>query len=384
MATETLVPPGPTPSCRVDYGTWSFKLTTLQSCEDLLNFGWQIGHHVLQRGEMHGPRTGRLFSEVWSHDSGVQVEFTPPDSDKRNAGTGILTVPGSVFAALDSSERVALYLEIHSYEGYYRCTRLDTQLTVLQPPVNIFRFVRDCNSGLIWPKGYSASMPYQEMDRAGNFRKPPSMYWGTPDSPSRIRVYDHGAKWEWPVETLRFEVQQRKRNADDTFRALVNAVKAEVDTQPLFLAGEANLVKAVKREKADLRDTTDVDREALGGKWLRKAPRLKWYAELVDAPGAPVERTARPVPTLGQSMDASIDQYGGNIGAWCLQTMALEGCTFKQAAEAYVLRAVGKMTDVHRQRAKTGLTEDQQRQLDKLYAKYTTEASRMAEHSWCE
>ena len=186
------------------------------------------------------------------------------------------------------------------------------------------------------------------------------------------------------MQTLRFEVQQRKRNADDTFRSLVKSAKKEVDNEPLLLVAEANLVKAVSREKADLRDTTDIDREKMGTKWLRKAPRLSWYADLVDAPDAPVERRARPVPTLGQSVAAGVAQYGGKNAAWFLRGMAVEGATEEQVGAAYVTRCAAVMTEEHRAMAKEGLTPAQQERVDELFAHYTNLGPFLAEHLWCE
>ena len=381
MATETLLAPEPTPSCRVDYGAWSFKLPTPQRCDDLLQLGWNLGHHVLPRGDMSEPRPSRLYQWAFLHDSGVTVEFTEPGSGKRNEGTGLLTVPGSVFAALDRPERIALYREVYLFEGYYRCTRIDTQLTVLNPPVNIYSFVDACQNGDIWAKGFSTGQPFTQLDRAGKHRIAPTWYFGTPDSPTRARIYDHGVKHDWSVESLRLEVQQRKRNADDTFRALYQQTKSEKEDCPLLLEKEANLVKAVSREKLDLRNTAGVDREKLGGKWLRKSPRVGWYAQLVDAPGAPVERRARPVPTLHQTLDASIEQYGGSIGAWIIQTMADEGCTLKQASELYGKHCIARMRDQHRQRAKVGLDERGQHEVDRIYARLAEKCSKWAEEA---
>ena len=379
MAIETLAAPEPTPSARCDYLTVTFKLPSLEACEELLNLAWGIGYHVLPKGEMTPPHKGKHFSEVRSHTSGLQVELTPPDSEIRNAGLGLLSIPGQVLAALETKERLNLYRELYCFEGFYRCTRIDTQFTVLEPPISIFEFVDEVSAGNIWAKNYATGQPDVQYDRAGNYRRPPTWYFGASDSPTRARIYSHGAKWDWSIPDIRFEVQQRKRNADDTFRALINLTKDEDVTEPLFLAKEANLVMAVSREKLDLRDTTGVDRERLGGKWLRKAPPVAWYSELVDAPGAPVERRARPVPTLPQSMEACVEQYGGNAGAWILQTMAKEGCTFKQASEAFGMRCVARMRDMHRVKAKQGLTEAEGVRVDKLYAKLANDASRVAE-----
>ncbi len=384
MQKETLVAPGPTPSCRLDYCTWSFKVRTPQEVDDLLNLGWSIGHKVMPNGEMNGPRQGRIFQHVWHHDSGVTVEFTPPDSKKKNAGTAILSVSGSVFAALDPTERKELYIEVYKWPGFYRCTRIDTQFTVLEPPITIYEFVDACQSGKIWAKGFSAGRPFVQLDRSGGHRIPPTWYFGAPDSPTIARIYRHGGKHGWVIDDVRFEVQQRKRNADDTFRALVKQLMAEEFDSPLLLTKEANVVKAISREKLDIRDTSAIDREALGGKWLRKAPRVSWYSELVDAPGAPVERTSRPVPTLDQSVGAMIDQYGGKGGAHILQTMILEGCTIHQAAESLAMRMIGTMREQHRVLAKTGLTAAQGEELDVLYSRLSEEASRLAEYVWCE
>jgi hypothetical protein len=150
MAIETLAAPGPTPSCRCDYLTVTFKLPSLEACEELLNLGWGIGYHVLPTGEMSPPHKGKHFAEVRSHTSGVQVELTPPDKDVRNAGLGLLSIPGQVLSALETKERLNLYREVYSFEGFYRCTRIDTQFTVLEPPISIYDFVDEVSAGNIW------------------------------------------------------------------------------------------------------------------------------------------------------------------------------------------------------------------------------------------
>ena len=384
MPAELLAPPGPTPSCRLDFLTCSFKLHTLDHVEELLNLVWQIGYHVLPNGELRGPLPCRLFKETWKHDSGVYAEVSPPNSGARNEGMGTLAIPGSVFAALDVVERSELYREIRSKEGFYRCTRVDTQLTVLDPPVTIYGFVDEYLAGNLWPKGYSTARPWIERDALGRYKAPPTLYFGASSSPTIARIYDHGEKWEWDQPSMRFEIQQRKRNADDTFRSLIQTTTAEDVASPLLLEAEANLCKAVLREKLDLRDTTGIDREALGGNWLRSTQPVGWYRELVDAPGAPVERRTRPVPTLNRSMRACSDQYGGKRGAYALQTMAVEGCTLKQVGEALCMRDIGMMNEQHRALAKQGLTAKEAARVDRLYAKLQPEGARMAEFAWVD
>ena len=384
MARIQLEPPGPTESCRPDYGTWTFKLDDEMACIELVDLANNLGHHVAPAGYMDEPKQGKHAAEVRSHCSGISVELTHPDSPRRNAGLGIISIPGQVFAALDAQERLQLYRDIRTWRGYYRCTRLDVQLTVLNPPVTAAEFCDLVADGMIWPKHFSSSMPYGEKDRSGNWRSSPTQYFGTPESPTRVRVYRHGVKLGWDVEDLRFEVQQRKRNADDTFRSMCRYTQKEATDLPLLLVKEPTFVKNVLMEKLDLRDTSQIDRQEIGGKWLRKAPPVDWYFDLVNAPEAPVERTARPQPSLAQSVRAGVDQYGGNGGAYLLRVMATEGATLKQASEAVGMRCIGKMTDQHRARAKEGLTPAQQAKVDRLYAKLTNEAAQLAEVFWTD
>ena len=384
MPTEKLRPPGPTPSCRCDSLTVSYKLHTLQLAEDLIDLGWQVGHHVLPNGEMNGPLPCRLFKEAWQHDSGVRIELSAPGSGGRNEGVGTVTIPGAVFAALDVVERRELFIELYSREGFFRCTRIDCQLTILDPPVSIYTFTDQHLDGLFWPKGYSTARPDIQRDPYGDYKRAPTVYYGATTSPTIARIYDHGVKLAWEEPSLRFEVQQRKHNARDTFLSLVRSLQPEDSASPLLLEAEANLCKAVLREKLDLRDTQGIDRKALGGNWLRSTRPVGWYRELVDAPGAPVERRARPVPTLNQSMRAMNEQYGGKVAAWIHQTMAVEECTLKQAAEALAMRCTGVMSDEHRALAKQGLTEAQQRRVDRSFAKYRNEATRLAEFAWTD
>ena len=379
MARIQLEPPGPTESCRPDYATFTFKLHSTDDCSDLVDFANDVGYHVAPNGYLGEPRPGRHAAEVREHCSGISVELTHPESPRRNAGLGVLNIPGQVFAALDAKERYNLYEDVYSWRGFYRCTRLDTQLTVLNPPISMEEFCDEVQIGNIWAKNYSSGMPYGERGRDGNWRKPPTQYFGSPESPTRARIYRHGAKLDWKIPDIRFEVQQRKRNANDTFRALVKTTREEAHVEPLFLVNESILVKNVAMEKLDLRDTSQCDRAEMGSKWLRKAPRVSWYWDLVSAPEAPVERSAVPAKTLEQSVKAMKEQYGGKGIAKLLQVMATERCGLEPAAAMFALGMAQFCKEEHRALAKQGLDADDAAYLDQLYAQLTKEAAYISE-----
>ncbi len=100
-----------------------------------------------ERGDVSSSQRQALH-EVRSHTSGVQIELTPPDKDVRNAGLGLLSIPGQVLSALETKERLNLYREVYSFEGFYRCTRIDTQFTVLEPPISIYDFVDEVSAAI--------------------------------------------------------------------------------------------------------------------------------------------------------------------------------------------------------------------------------------------
>ena len=384
MPNETLIPPGPTPSCRVDYGSWTFKVPDSISVERLREFHADVCYHVMPNGEFKSPKTGRHFEQVWDHDSGCSLEMTDPSSKKRNAGLALLNIPGSVFASFDPKERISLYSDVYSLEGFYRCTRLDTQFTVLDPPIEIGQLCDSVEAGDLWAKNFSTQRTHGDRARDGSWRKPPTCYFGASDSPTIGRIYSHGAKHGWEIPDIRFEVQQRKRNADDTFRALVNRTKEELTEGPLLLVNEASLVMSVSGEKLDLRDTSSIDRSEVGGKWLRKAPRAAWYQELISEAAAPVERRSRPVPTLDQTVRAGIEQYGPSDAAWMMRLMVMEGASIEEASMALTWRRIAQMKDAHRQRAMAGMTKAQATKLQKLYARLTREAAQCTEIIGCE
>lgn len=310
MAMNRLVSPGATPSCRSDYLTCTFKLPDDEMVDDLIAYGHNLGHFVLPGGELKPTRKGKHYSHVFEHDSGVVVEVTPPKSERKNAGTGLISVPGSVFGALDASERVDLITDVRRMEGFYRCTRWDAQLTVLDPPVSVGEFVDDVSAGKYWPKGYSTARPWGEKTLTGEWKRPPTQYFGSTQSQVMVRVYDHGADKDWERESMRFEIQFRKQWADDHFRRLASRCQLERGKEPLLVEQEELTVKQSLQQHFDLRDTSAVNRSEKPSKWLRKAPKVSWYQELVEAPAGTVEKQYRPAADCYRAREVGCEQYG--------------------------------------------------------------------------
>ena len=338
MALNRLVSPGATPSCRSDYLTCTFKLPDGDQVDDLIAYGHNLGAFVLPAGKLQPARKGKHYSHVFEHDSGVVVEVTPPKSERKNAGSGLISVPGSVFGALDASERVDLITDLRSMEGFYRCTRWDAQLTVLDPPVSVGDFTDDVSAGKYWPKGYSTARPWGEKNLAGQWKRPPTQYFGSTQSQVMVRVYDHGADKGWEQESMRFELQFRKQWADDHFRRLASRLQLERGKKPLFVEQEELTVKQALQQHFDLRDTSNVNRSEKPSKWLRKAPKVSWYQELVEAPAGTVEKQYKPAADCYRAREVGCEQYGAKQVMTVLHQAVVHNTTIQEEAVNLVLQ----------------------------------------------
>lgn len=87
---------------------------------------------------------------------------------------------------------------------------------------------------------------------------PASLYLGSPDSPTRVIVYDKGAQLGEERPWLRFECKCRHEGAEGAIRALLEACNNAFDSgDALHFLGGA--VASVVRSGADIRDVTAFD-----------------------------------------------------------------------------------------------------------------------------
>ena len=338
-----LVSTGPADSCQTDYLSATFKLPTQEAEDDLYGYSWGLAEKVLPVGWMNDPTKGRYFEAVYSHKAGLSLEITPTDSPRSTRGCALLTIPGACWAALDASERRDLIIDIRGWPGFYRCTRWDPQITVIDPPATIDRVISDVNSGYLWPARFGQHQQWEKRDKDGLLVEPPTQYFGSTQSNVRLRIYDHGAKHDWQVPSLRVEAQLRKDVADQHFRRLAERCYSEREADPLFVHQEELTVKDALAQHADLRDTSKWAGRPKPRKWAQTAPKPGWWEEMLQHAGEPLSVAQRAELDWDQTMAALKEQYGRKLFLWSRREAACTGKTTAEVLEDFVLSCASKL-----------------------------------------
>lgn len=339
----SLVSTGPRDSCQTDYLSATFKLPSEEATDDLYAYAFDLSEKVLPVGGMNDPTKGKYFDAVFSHKAGISLEMSSWDSKRSTRGCALLTIPGACWAALDAAERRDLIIDVRSWPGFYRCTRWDPQITVIDPPATIEKVINDVNSGNLWPARFSQHQQWEKRDKDGLLVEPPTQYFGSTQSNVRLRIYDHGAKHDWQVPSLRVEAQLRKEVADQHFRRLAERCYSEHDSDPLFVVQEERTVKDALAQHADLRDTSKWAGRSKPRKWAQTAPKPDWWKEMLSHSGEPLSVAQRAELDWDATMAALKEQYGRKLFLWSRREAACKGKTTAEVLEDFVLSCASKL-----------------------------------------
>lgn len=334
---------GPTDSCRTDFSTHTFKLHTKEHEDDLYAYAWDLAEKVLPVGKMNDPIKGRYFDVVYGHRSGISLEMTPLDSRRSTRGCAILSLPGGAWASLDASERRDLIIDVRHWPGFYRTTRWDPQITVVNPLVTIEEVIRQVQDGELWAKGFTSEDAHERRDKNGLLIEPPTQYFGSTQSNVRLRIYDHGAKFDWQIPSLRVEAQLRKDVADQHFRRLAERCYNERDADPLFVVQEELTVKDALAQHAALRDTSEWKGRPKPRNWAQKAKAPDWYAEMLEHRDNPLTVAQRAELDWDKTMEALKDQYGRKLFLWSRREAACKGKSTADVLEHFVTSCASKL-----------------------------------------
>lgn len=343
MATQTLAAPSPSASCRTDWATWTFKTPKAKQIEENLEYFYRLGEHLLPNGEWSPPHSGRHFTHILKHDSGMSCEFTPEGKGQRNQGLMAINLPGQVWGAMEALERLIVIADVGELAGYYRCTRWDAQLTTLSAPITAEQFVQRANEKSLWAVRYGQGMAYGRQNLHNDWIIPPSYYFGARGSNAMARVYDHGAKWRWPVPSLRFELELRKQWANDHFSRLQRTANQELENEAGDLYAEEISVKSALKQHLRLKDTSKWVGKRLPKNWAQTAPDLDWYEELLDKTHDTLKATHKPVATWERAQELAIEQYGRKCAKQMIVDCAKRGMPFHEVASIFAARMAATM-----------------------------------------
>ena len=342
-ANYKLVSSGPQESCRTDYSSHTFKLHTAEHAEEMHAYVWDLAEKVLPTGKALDVQKGQFFDFRFSHPSGIAWEMSPDDSQKSTRNCGSLCVPGAAWGALDAAERRDLIIDIYRWPGYYRTTRWDAQITALNPPITIYEIIEQVAAGRLWAARIASQQSWERRDKDGLIIEPPTQYFGSPQSNVRVRIYDHGAKHDWRVPSLRVETQLRKDTANQHFSRLGDRCLSEADTDPLFVSQEARTVKDALMQHADLKDTSMWAGRRKPRNWAAEAPRPSWYAEMLEHTADPLQIAHKAELDWDKTIDAMVEQYGRKLFLWSSKKALEEDKSSAQVMDELRTRCASKL-----------------------------------------
>jgi hypothetical protein len=309
------------------------------------------------------------------HPSGISTEFTPPSTGDRNQGVMAVSIPGACWGALSAERRLELISDVPLLEGFYRCSRWDAQLTTLDPEVTVREFVRDVEEGKIWPKRFGSGNAYGDRNLHGDYLKPPTQYFGAKESNVMARIYDHGAVHDWPIASLRFELQFRKQWANDHWDRLLKRAKIEMESESGEPECEERTVKQALKAHLDLRDTTKWVGKRKPKNWAQEAPELDWYQRLLAVPHDRLKATHRPEATWQRAQEVMIEQYGRKCAKQLLVDMAKDGTKYTDQCSVLGIKLAAMLKPEDLLELLAVLPEDQAEETRKVFHALTGIAS---------
>ena len=334
---------GPQESCRTDYSSHTFKLHTEEHAQEMHAYAYDLAEKVLPTGKPFEVSKGQFFDYRYKHDSGIQWEMSPDDSEKSTKNCGSLALPGALWGSLDAAERRDLIVDIYKWPGYFRTTRWDAQITALDPGITIYEVIEHVAAGKLWCARIASQDSHSRRDKDGLLIEPPTQYFGSPQSNVRVRIYDHGAKHDWRVPSLRVETQLRKDTADQHFARLGSRCLSEIDADPLFVTEEARTVKDALMQHADLKDTSMWAGRRKPRNWASEAPRPAWYAEMLQHKPDPLQIAHKAELDWDKTVQTMVEQYGRKFFLWTHREAIARDMTEEEVLGMLLLRCAAKL-----------------------------------------
>ena len=108
----------PTASCRLDWLSVSLFGATDRRQREQLSYFFALLQDVSDGATWTEPSPAKFFQNSVSHEAGVSIKWTEPESGNTNQGLISVDIRGTAFLALEREHRAALYLDIAEMEGF--------------------------------------------------------------------------------------------------------------------------------------------------------------------------------------------------------------------------------------------------------------------------
>ena len=248
----------------------------------------------------------RHFERCFKHDAGVRFECSSTNSG-RNAGLSVVTFTGKYFALASVYEQMRAIEHLHQFKGGYHWTRLDAQVTTLNPDQTAEEIVDDVQRKVLWMKSYQGWEPKGLRDHAGDPVNGLSSCFGSPTSDRRATSYNKGAEQKWDTPARRDEIRLRGDWAEKHMDAIATAITGATSENEAV----AQYVKTTSATIAQHMQYLDITGTPTPRPkdWARGKTAPKWWNDTLETEHKPLLKTRKVESDVWERMSHMRTQW---------------------------------------------------------------------------
>ena len=251
------------------------------------------GHisRVSDRAEWETSQASKHFELCFRHEIGARFE-TQEIGDSRSTVNSVFSLSGSYWALSSIYEQMRLISELNEFEGRYHWTRLDCQVTTLNPSQSAEQICTDIQERRLWIKGYKGWEQRGIKDIDGNVINGASACFGAATSDKRATSYNKGAEQNWSIPARRDEVRLRSGWAEEHMKILATAIAGASSENQAIERYQQACSQAISQHMQYLDITgTPIPRPK---NWARGLHKPQWWTETLEQQHEPVKLTRKP------------------------------------------------------------------------------------------
>ena len=270
-----------------------------------------------------------------------------------------------------------LISHLFDFKGRYHWTRLDCQVTTLNPSQSAEQIVTDINERRLWIKGYKGWEALGLKDIDGNAVNGLSACFGAPTSDRKATSYNKAAEQQWETPARRDEVRLRGPWAEQHMNFIATAVSGASTENEAVDAYQSACASTIAQHMQYLDITgTPIPKPK---DWARGKKAPKWWDETIHARHEPLKLNRRPEKDVFERIAHMRMQWSPTWAEACAElTVSGRAPTMEQASYDLAQKMLSALRPEHVQRVLSGVPEDQR---EKLLAEMMAAADRAAVHS---
>lgn len=342
-------------SLRPDWLGVSFKSTTERHQQQVWDL---IQHHIARVTDDQDWEVGsasRHFERCFRHEIGARFEISSLQAE-RNAGLAVLNLSGMYWALSSVYEQMRLLSHIHQFKGRFHYTRLDAQVTTLNPSQTAEQICTDVAERRLWIKGYQGWEQKGIRDLDGNVINGASACFGAATSNRRATSYNKSAEQLWDVPARRDEARLRGDWAEQHTTAIATAI-AGASSEDAAITAYTEATSATIAQHMQYLDITGTPIPKPKD-WARGKKAPKWWSETLDQEITPVKLNRKPERDCFARFAFMRMQWGPTWAECCADLVAKgRAPSVEQASFDLAQRMLSVLRPEHLQKASELLPE---------------------------